>query len=344
MSAIDNQTLSEGVLFMAFRLVNFYSASDLDKDLITAIEAIDGVKEWNIKKNKDDVQYSFLVNVKKTQDLTDKLQPVLNQDPGAQIVVLPVVTTIPSLEEEEESASKKKGSAVSREELYVDVAKGAELDRSYMLLVVFSTVVAAIGLLENNVAVVIGAMVIAPLLGPNLAFALATVLADVPLMKKASKTTLIGLSTSIGLAFLLGVFWTGPVEQSHEFMSRTDVGFSSIVLAIASGAAAVLALVTGVSSALVGVMVAVALLPPAVVFGVSLGGWNLSYAFGAFLLLAANIVCVNLSAIWVFIYRGVQPRTWQDKKQAKAISNRYLTIWLTALGIVVLALIAKSYF
>ncbi len=329
---------------MAFRLVNFYSQNDLDKDLISAIEAIEGVREWNIKKNKDDVQYSFLVQVKKTQDLTDKLQPVLNQDPHAQIVVLPVVTTIPSLEEEEEASSKKKAAGVSREELYVDVAKGAELDRSYMMLVFFSTIVAAIGLLENNVAVVIGAMVIAPLLGPNLAFALATVLADVPLMKRASRTTMIGLSSSIGLSFLLGLFWTGPLEQSHEFMSRTDLGFSSIVLAIASGAAAVLALVTGVSSALVGVMVAVALLPPAVVFGVSLGSGSLTYAFGAFLLLVANVVCVNLSAIWVFIYKGIQPRTWQDKKQAKAISNRYLTIWLTALGLVMLALIAKSYF
>ena len=134
------------------------------------------------------------------------------------------------------------------------------------------------------------------------------------------------------------------MEGSQEFMSRTDVGFSGIVLAIASGAAAVLSLVTGVSSALVGVMVAVALMPPAVVFGVSLGSGEWSYAFGSFLLLAANIICVNLSAMWVLIYKGVQPRTWKDKKQARMISSRYLSIWLTALGLIVLLLIVRTYF
>ncbi len=328
---------------MAFRLVNFYASDDLSPDLITTIEAIDGVRDWNIKKNKDDVQYSFLVQVQKTQELTDKLQPILNNDERAQIVVLPVVTTIPSLEEEVEDSSKKKTAGISREELYVDVAKGAELDKSYMLLVFFSTIVAAIGLLENNVAVVIGAMVIAPLLGPNLAFALATVLGDTELMKKSVRTNVVGLLASVVLSFLLGLFWSGPLEQSHEFMSRTDVGFSGVVLAIASGAAAVLSLVTGVSSALVGVMVAVALLPPAVVFGTSLGAGEFIYAFGAFLLLAANIICVNLSAILVLIYKDVQPRKWQEKKNAKVISGRYVALWTIALGVILLMLIAKSY-
>lgn len=330
---------------MAFRLINFYSGDDLDTELLKTIEDIEGVDGWNIKKNKDDVQYSFLVQIKKTQEVTDKLQPCLNKDPKARIVVLPVVTTMPDLEEEKEEApSKKKVAGISREELYVEVAKGAELDRSFMMLVFFSTVVAAIGLLESNVAVVIGAMVIAPLLGPNLAFALATVLADVPMMKNAARTNFIGILFAIFLSLVLGVFWSGSLEGSQEFMSRTDVGFSGIVLAIASGAAAVLSLVTGVSSALVGVMVAVALMPPAVVFGVSLGSGEWSYAFGSFLLLAANIICVNLSAMWVLIYKGVQPRTWKDKKQARMISSRYLSIWLTALGLIVLLLIVRTYF
>ena len=75
-------------------------------------------------------------------------------------------------EETDEPRKEARKTAASREELYNSIEKNARLDSNFLLLVVLSTVVAAVGLLEDNVAVVIGAMVIAPLLGPNLAQAL----------------------------------------------------------------------------------------------------------------------------------------------------------------------------
>lgn len=336
---------------VAFRLINFYGSEPLSADLEKNLSDMEGMKNWSIKKDHDNVQYSFLVDVKKAQILTDKLQPVLGRDPKAQIVVIPVSSAIPSFDEEEaetddlkKKQEAKKPQTISREELYVEVSQGAILDRGFMLMVVLSTVVAAIGLLESNVAVVIGAMVIAPLLGPNLAFALATVLADDGLLKKAFKTNVVGLGLAIILSIILGMVWTGDLEISQEFMARTDIGISGIILAIASGAAAVLSLVTGTSSALVGVMVAVALLPPAVVLGVSIGAGQFSYAFGAFLLLAANIISVNLSAISVLILKGVEPRKWQEKREAKSLRDRYLMIWGIGLALVFVLLTLKAYF
>ena len=79
----------------------------------------------------------------------------------------------------------------------------------------------AIGLLKDNVAVVIGAMVIAPLLGPNLAMALGTALGDTDLMWKAFKTGLAGMSLALGLSILIGIFWPLNVESRevwHEHM------------------------------------------------------------------------------------------------------------------------------
>lgn len=332
---------------MAFRLVNIYLYDEMSADVQETIASIEGVKQWNIRRDHKNVQYSFLVEVSKTQLLTDKLQPLLNKDNRAQIVVMPVATTIPVLEEEpqdkpKEQAPQKK--TISREELFAEVSKGATLDKAYLLMVLLSTIVAAIGLLENNVAVVIGAMVIAPLLGPNLAFALGTVLGDSDLLGRAFRTNCVGLGIAILLSVGLGVVWTGDLAGSQEFMARTDVGMSGIVLAIASGAAAVLSLVSGTSSALVGVMVAVALLPPAVVFGVSFGAGEFTEAFGAFMLLAANVICVNLSAIWVFIFKGVKPLGWREKKQAILLSRRYLFIWLSALFCIIIMLIVKHNF
>lgn len=185
------------------------------------------------------------------------------------------------------------------------------------MLVVLSTIVAAIGLIESNVAVVIGAMVIAPLLGPNLAFGLGTALGDISLMRKSALTTSAGISLAVALSVVIGIFWPFDVS-SPELAARTNVWLDSVALALASGAAAALSLTTGLSSVLVGVMVAVALLPPAVTLGIMLGLGNINLALGAGLLLAINVVCVNLAIKVVFFLKDIRPRTWWEKRKPNA--------------------------
>jgi uncharacterized membrane protein len=118
-------------------------------------------------------------------------------------------------------------------------------------------------------------------------------------------------------------------------MARTDVGLDSVALALASGAAAVLSLTTGLSSVLVGVMVAVALLPPTATLGLMLGAGQYHHALGAGLLLAVNIVCVNLAAKVVFLAKGIHPRTWWERKRAKRAMLLYVIIWVLSLAILI---------
>ena len=208
-----------------------------------------------------------------------------------------------------------------------------------MLLVFLSTIVAAIGLLKDNVAVVIGAMVIAPLLGPNLALALAAALGSKPLLWQAVKSNLVGLGGSLLLTILLALLH--PVDlNSHELISRTEVGIDSIILALAAGIVAVLSLTTGLSMTLVGVMVAVALLPPTATLGLMIGSGEWQLAIGAGLLLAINIVCVNLAAKIVFFLKGVKPRIWLDREKAEHSTTVFIIIWLISLAI----LVAVIYF
>src|SRR5690606_25235967 len=173
--------------------------------------------------------------------------------------------------------------------------RNANLDSTFLTLTFLSAIVASIGLLKDNVAVIIGAMVIAPLLGPNLAFALGTALGDRALMQKAMTTNVTGVALTVLLGVVIGLMWTEGFD-APELLNRTKVGYDGIALALASGAAAVLSLVAGVSSALVGVMVAVALMPPAVAIGIMLGAGNPEGALGAAVLLGVNVVCVNLAA------------------------------------------------
>jgi len=280
-------------------------------------------------------QMRLLVSDDKIQPVLDSLQGVLGAQPSARILVLPVEIALPKQSKEER---KEEDSAIAaRESLYKNVEKNSHLDINFIVLVILSTIVVAIGLVENNVAVVIGAMVIAPLLGPNLAFGFGTALGDIYLMRKSALTTSVGIVLSIALSAVIGIFW--PFETlSSELTSRTDVGLDSVALALASGAAAALSLTSGLSSVLVGVMVAVALLPPAAVLGIMLGHGEADLAIGAGLLLAINVVCVNLASNIVFFIKGIGPRTWWEKEKAKRAMSIYILVWLISV-IILLCLI-----
>lgn len=181
----------------------------------------------------------LLVTDDRLQDVLDSLQGILGAQPYARIVVTPLETVLPRPPRWEKR--KSSSPTATREALYTSVERNVELDLNYVLLVVLSRVVAAIGLMESNVAVVIGAMVIAPLLSPNLALGLGTALGDLHLMRKSLITTFAGIVLAILLSFAMGL--TLPFNlASHELMTRTVVGLDSVILAPASGAAAALSL------------------------------------------------------------------------------------------------------
>lgn len=295
---------------------------------------------WQNQKNGRHT-LRLLVEPSKRQAFLDELQGHLEASPTARILVTPVEAVLPHPKTTETEPGKKKSSLTTREELYSGVEKNAQLDGTFVVLVVLSTIVAAIGLVEDNVAVVIGAMVIAPLLGPNIALALASTLGDRELMKQSLKTNGVGLGIAFGLSVVLGMLLPADLE-SRELLSRTDVELDSIVLALASGGAAVLSLTTGLSSVLVGVMVAVALLPPTTTLGIMLGRGDLDLAAGAALLLAVNVVSVNLSAKLTFLARGITPRTLSEKLQARQSVVVSLLVWLISLAVLVGVILYKK--
>ncbi len=272
------------------------------------------------------------------QQLLDELQALLDITEDIHIVIMPIETSIRFETEEEKEQLKEKASAratkVSREEVFSVVNKGVHLDAVFFLLVFLSSIVAAIGLLENNVAVIIGAMVIAPLLGPNLGFSLGASLGEPDLIMKSLITLFSGGFLAILFAYGIGLIWNGPLDSS-ELLSRTNVAYSTTAIAMASGAAASLSLVSGVSSVLVGVMVAVALMPPAVTIGLMLSIAEYDRALGATLLLTVNIVSITLSAMLVFLFSGIKPRSWLKAHKAQQSQRLYIAIWCVLLFLLI---------
>ncbi|XBQ15865.1 MAG: TIGR00341 family protein [Oceanicaulis sp.] len=272
------------------------------------------------------------------QKAVDAIQALLEDEDDWRLVVLPVEATAPRVDESADQATQKQRRTLAlREELYEDVAKGAKLNSDFVLLTALSTIVVVFGLSADNVAAVIGAMVIAPLLGPILAFSFASALGDLSLMGRAAKTAAAGLALGLLISFAIGLVYD-PNLFSDELMSRTVVGLDSPALALAAGAAAALSIATGLPAALVGVMVAVALLPPAAAAGLLAGAGEWTLAARAALLLSINVVAVNLAALLVYFFKGVRPRTWLERRSAKRSVYVNAAVWL----VLILALSALA--
>ena len=295
---------------------------------------------WNAVIDDNEMcSMRMYIKDKNLQKVLDTFQSLTSPESKSRVFVLPIDSVHPR--ELQDKENDKKILIKNREALYLEVEKGAQLNRTFIMLVILSTIVVSIGLAENNVAIVIGAMVIAPLLGPNLGLSLGIALGDYPLILQSIKTNLIGLTITISLAVVIGIFW--PINfTNYEVISRTDVGFAGVVLALASGMAAVLSLTTNISSVLVGVMVAVALLPPAAVLGMMIGNLQYQLAIGALLLLSINIICVNLSAQIILFIQGVRPRTWYEKRKAYQSKLINMIILFLLLSVLIAAIIIRQ--
>lgn len=312
-----------------------------NSDTVRAIAEKNVAQDFHLGVVDDDGRQSMrmLIGDDKLQAALDALQNIFGAQPTARIVVIAVESSLPKIEDEKKPLPRP--AVASREALYESVEKSIHLNIDFLVLVVLSTLVAAIGLIENNVAVLIGAMVIAPLLGPNLALSLGTALGDFSLVRRAVATLFVGLMLAVVLSAGIGILW--PIDISGvELIARTEAGLDSVALALASGAAAALSITTGLSSVLVGVMVAVAILPPAATVGIMLGQGELTLAIGAILLLAVNIVCVNLASKVVFYIKGIHPRTGLEKEKAKRAVVVYVLTWIVALIVLIVAIYGRE--
>ena len=291
----------------------------------------------------------ILVPADRTEAVTDVLQQRYGYHSSFRLVLLPVEATLPRLTEEKrettttpippkEKSEAKSPKRISREELYQDVTGGIEISTTYVLTLLLSTLVAAIGLMRGQVAVVIGAMVIAPLLRPNMGLALAATLGDISLAVKSMKAILLGFALAAGLSVLLGVSMQVDVSMP-EIAERTNVGISDLLLATAAGSAGALAFTTGLPASLIGVMVAVALLPPLVAAGLLLGSGNTALAIRAFVLLATNVACINLAGVITFLAKGVRPRSIWDEDKARKGTRLSIAFWLVLVLILTILIV-----
>ncbi|MEZ5720727.1 MAG: TIGR00341 family protein [Paracoccaceae bacterium] len=295
---------------------------------------------FRFSAENDRVVIVAALNEVDTQETLDAISDALDGRGNWRLVALPIEASLPETDDEEEQERiAQRETARAREEIYDDIRAGTALTLDYLVLTALATVVAAIGLAEDQTAVVIGAMVIAPLLGPIIAFAFAVTLGLAPLMLIAVRTLGAGLGVAVGAALLLGLVTRGGVDP---IVSAYDAPLSlvTVALPLASGAAAALMVARGQTSALVGVMVAAALLPPLSAFGLLLGAGQWLPAAKALATVVVNIAAINLAAQVVFRLKGIRPRRWESAAHA---TSHWLSLGASAALVALLALAVYAF-
>lgn len=207
------------------------------------------------------------------------------------------------------------GLRISREELYARAQDLAPANSTFFAFLILSTIIAATGLLLDSAATIIGAMVVAPLMGPAISASVGTILDDVDMASRGVRLQITGLLAAIVTAAVMGWLLQQTVLIPPELdirtipqvAERTSPNFLSLFLALGSGLAGAISIMRGSGSTLVGVAIAVALVPPAATAGLGLAFGLPAVAIAATVLVVVNLLAINLSALVLFFLSGFKP-------------------------------------
>lgn len=200
-----------------------------------------------------------------------------------------------------------------RIQLFETLAPGSNWNFDFMTLIGLSTAIAALGLLQNSPAVVIGAMLVAPLMTPLLGSALALVQGNQRMILECMKAVIFGFGTALSISLTIGFIMPLPA-LTGELQARGGPHILDMLVAFLSGMAAAYCISRPkLSAALAGVAISAALVPPIAAIGISLALGETSNALGATLLFATNVVAIILGAAVCFYGGGIRG----NKSQAK---------------------------
>jgi len=213
-----------------------------------------------------------------------------------------------------------------RIEAYRQVRRSGRPTRDFYSMIALSAGIASLGLLLNSAAVIIGAMLVAPLMSAIIGMGMAIIQGDLRFLLLTFKGVLRGAMVAIFAGILFGLInFNGDATQ--EILNRTDPSSLDLVVALISGVAAAYALSRkNVANSLPGVAIAVALVPPLATIGLclSIGFWGLAY--GAFKLFLSNMIAIVFASALVFASLGFRPNidTTQDHRRLKVFQRSFI--------------------
>lgn len=217
----------------------------------------------------------------------------------------------------------------SEEEVRANIRKGVEFRGTNLWVLIFAIFIASIGLNVNSTAVIIGAMLISPLMGPIMGVGLALGVNNFDVMKRSLRS--LGLAALVGLITSTLYFWISPLSTAQsELLARTTPTIYDVLIALFGGMAGIVAQSRKdrTSTVIPGVAIATALMPPLCTAGFGLARGNMAFFIGAFYLFFINAVFIAVGTFIVVRFLKYKKVEFVDpKKELRA--RRYMTVIVT---------------
>ncbi len=261
----------------------------------------DALRIDSVARPDGKTEYRVLARASRTKAILDALEP------GAQAVVTIVQTTRPLAKPSYSTIDLSAGwfGEVSVGELSERAIDAASLGPLNLMLVALSSLIAAAGMIGGSVAVVVGGMVIAPIIGPLVATTFGALVRNPKLLRSAVVTSALSVFVALIPALVLGVI-VQPDPSLDLLAMRTSVSWWDVLIGASAGAAGAVSFAQDARTALVGVAVAVALVPPIAAVGLCVGSGAWSEALGAAALIGVNVGTIWVASVAVFALLGVR--------------------------------------
>ena len=244
-----------------------------------------------------------------------------------------------------EKAAKKPTPPNPLERLVESTDRYTRLSKDVLVMALFAATIALVGLFLDNVAIVIGAMLLSPLLGPINAFAVNANLGRIEKLARSQVAVILLLVAvivvSAGITFAASQVVTLPIN-TNQILIRTHATIVDVFVALILGLAAGFALFVAFPENLVGVAIAVAIVPPATVCGIGLAHLNATLFFGALVLTLIYLFGLQLGSTLMLRIRGVLPRRYYQQSEAKRHSATSILLLAGLLLILSLVVILTS--
>lgn len=224
-----------------------------------------------------------------------------------------------------------------KEQIRVEILNGTKLDWPFLLMNILAATIASYGLLANSPAIIIGAMIVAMLLGPITGVALALVDSNLKLLRQGLTTLLVGSIAVIITSFIIG-YSLDSIPLTSEIVARTTPNLLDLMVALAGGAAGAYATISPrLSVAFVGVAIATALVPPLCAASILFAHGEFFLSMGAVLLTFTNMVAIQFSSSIVFWLCGFHKLS-QQRSSSLLLFFKQNSVSLILLGLLALFL------
>lgn len=283
----------------------------------------------------------FPLPVKAVEPVLDRIHEIGLDEQAYTVTVAAETVVSRQFErlEEKYAEEEENPERIARQELHAKAEELMPERGTFAVMTVVSAVVAASGLFMDSAAVVVGSMIIAPLLGPAIAASVGTVTDDPELFSQGLKLQVYGVLLAVagaaGFALIVKNARLVPPGQHlvgiPQIRSRLSPDFLELAVALGAGIAGALSLSTGVSTAIVGALIAAALIPPVAIVGIGIAYLRPNVMIGSAVLVLVNLISINFAALATLWYMGYRPESWRRVRDVESRTVKRLGVLAAAI-------------